>query len=119
MTVREYHELKNTLDKGKNDPTYPRAVQYFDMYVKGIGDGFVWTNTLLQTTKRDPLYCTPQKLGMNSQNYQQILESYLPVLASKVQWPRGTWKSVDDVPLGFVLMEALMDAFPCDSAAKK
>jgi hypothetical protein len=115
MTVSEYHEGKALLEKGRNDPTYSQAVAFFNLYIKGIGDGFVWFNTLLQTTKRDPLYCTPEKLGINAQNYQQVLESYLPTLNAKAHWPMGTWKSVEDVSVGFVLLEALMDGFPCNT----
>ena len=119
ITVKDYRETKDMLDKGKNDPTHPQAVALFDTYIKGIGDGFVWANIQLQTTGRERIYCTPQKLGMNSQNYQQILESYLPTLARTVHWPSGNWKSADDVPVSFVLLEALIDAFPCGARGKQ
>jgi hypothetical protein len=67
---------------------------------------------------RGRLFCAPEKIGLNSQNYQQILESYLPAFTRKIDWPTSAWKSVDDVPVGFVLMEALLDAFPVRLAAK-
>lgn len=119
MTVKDYRDMKDTLNRGKDDPTLPQATMTFDLYVKGIGDGFVWANALLESTHRERLFCVPEKLDLDSRNYQQILESFLPTLNSKVHWPLRTWKSVEEVPVGFVLIEALVDAFPCGAAPKQ
>jgi hypothetical protein len=94
------------------------------LYFKGVGDGLFWANAELLATqgagqrKEGQLYCTPA-IGLDSQNYQSLLDAYLPKLASKMHFPTKTWKSIDDLPVGFVLVLALIDAFPCDKGAQK
>ena len=83
MTVKDYREMKDILNKAKDDPMHSQVTKYLDLYVKGVGDGFVWANALLQATDRERLFCTPEKLGLNSQTLQQILESYLSTFNSK------------------------------------
>jgi len=119
MTVKEYREMKDTLDKGKHDPTYPQAAMTFDLYIQGIGDGFAWANAELQISDHQRLYCVPEKLAVTSENYQQLIASFLPRLTRKVHWPLHNWQSVDEVPVGFVLLEALIDAFPCGARPRQ
>jgi hypothetical protein len=117
-TVKEYHEWKDVLETAKNDPGYAQAKSAFDLYFKGIGDGFVWANAELLSTKRERLFCAPQELGLNSENYHQILESFLPTLSKRIHGATVSWKSVEDVPFGYALMTALINAFPCGAPAK-
>lgn len=112
-TVKAYREWQDILNSHKNDPNMQAQQATLSLYVKGIGDGFAWANSLLEATDKKPLFCTPDTLALNSDNYQQILESFLPIFQSRMHWPTKTWKSVDEVPIGFVLLGALIDAFPC------
>ena len=58
-------------------------------------------------------------LGLNAANYDQILESFLPAASAALNTVNlKVWKSIDEVPIGFVLLEALTDSFPCGAVAK-
>jgi hypothetical protein len=119
QTVKDYNEMRAGIAACKSDPScspkLPSLKSELQLYLKGIGEGFVWANTLLHSTERDRLYCAPEKLELNIDNYQQILESFLPNARTTFAdiMKRGSFKSVDDLPLGLALLLALMDAFPC------
>ena len=119
QTVRGYNEMKAGIAACKSDPSCLPKLESLksevQLYLKGMGDGFVWANTVLQSTERDRLYCAPEKLELNLDNYQQILESFLPNAQGSFEeiMKRGSFKSVDEMPLGLALLLALMDAFPC------
>ncbi|MBZ5611786.1 MAG: hypothetical protein LAP38_26295 [Acidobacteriia bacterium] len=107
--------MKKILEQGRNDPDYAKVKSILDMYIKGVGDGLVWANAELLGGHRQQLYCSPKDLGLNADNYHQLLESFLPTLTQMVHWPYGTlkWKSVEDMPVGAVLLTALIHTFPC------
>jgi hypothetical protein len=87
ITVKSYREWKNILTNHKNDPSFQGKEEALTLYVKGIGDGFVWANSLLDATNHQQLFCVPGTLGLNADNYQQILEDYLPTLQTRLRWP--------------------------------
>lgn len=130
ITVKKYHEWKTAEATCKSDPACAARPDVDKdqsrTYIKGIGDGFVWANGFLQATNRDRLYCTPENLGLNAANYDQILESFLPTASAALKATNAAlkatktavWKSIDEVPIGFVLLEALIDSFPCAAQAK-
>ena len=123
ITVKKYHEWKATEASCKSNPTCaarPDVDKGSSLtYIKGIGDGFVWANAWLLVTNHDRLYCTPENLGLNATNYDQLLESFLPTASAALKTAKVTvWKSIDEVPIGFVLLEALVDSFPCGPGAK-
>lgn len=124
VTVKAYHEWKAAEAKCKSEPACSARSDIeksaSTTYLKGIGDGFVWSNVSLNGMHRDRLYCQPEKLGMDAANYDQILESFLP--KANQAWnalKSKEWKSVEDVPVGFVLLMALIDAFPCGAEVKQ
>jgi hypothetical protein len=129
MTIKVYHDYKAVPDACKKDPAcrseFPALALEWEraaitMYRKGLGDGYVWVNAQLRAAKRDMLYCQPEKLILGPDNYDQILESFLhtPGIALSALTPM-MFKSVDDVPVGFALLQALIDAFPCGGATKR
>jgi len=122
VTVKKYHEWKVAERACELNPTCAPKLGVFEprtwrLYIKGVGDGLVWANGFLQGQNHDRLYCQPEKIGLNGDNYDQILESFLPTMSTALKTMKSsTWKSIDDVPIGFVLVLALIDSFPCAAA---
>jgi hypothetical protein len=124
ITVRAYHKWKAAEASCKLEPA---CIARSDIdksasstYLKGMGDGFVWANADLAALHRNRLYCAPEELGMNSDNYDQILESFLPKMGEAWRTLKNKdWKTLDDVPAGFALLMALTNAFPCGEDSKQ
>lgn len=127
VTVKSYHEVKAALAACKSDPACAGSPKIeglqssFTLYLKGTGDGFVWANAWLEARHRDRLYCAPEKLGMDADNYDQILESFLPTMNElwKTMKYKEAWRTIDDLPIGLALLSALVDAFPCAAGPKQ
>ena len=126
MTIKDYREMKTRLTRCKSDPRcsanpdFSTANSAFGTYLQGMGDGFFWVNGDLKAHGKQLLYCQPEKLTLGVDNYAQVLESYLPTLEKNIKSSsQKGWKTVDDVPLGFALLQALQDAFPCQGAPAK
>jgi hypothetical protein len=89
-----------------------------ELYLSGLGQGIEWANRAAESLHHNRLFCVPDKLALDSVNYDQILESFMPTLettAQKIKSPSGSWKSADDIPVGFALVLAMIDAFPCST----
>jgi hypothetical protein len=78
------------------------------MYLSGINEGFQWSNAQLHYKDSPQLYCLPKNLILTSDQLVQILDDYLvenqKLLASIAP---------DQTKVGFVLLLALQDVFPC------
>lgn len=95
MTVKEYQTRKTN----KNT----QSVNL--IYLKGVYEGLAWANSELSSSRKiRPIFCTPDKLAINSENVIQTLDNYISA-------HRGLVEPNDEVEL--VLMMAMMDAFPC------
>lgn len=90
LYVSDYEELK------VKEPAPTR------LYVSGVGEGIFWANTLLGRVDT-PMYCQPERLGLGPANYMDILEKQLERREHKTK----------DVPIEMVLLEGLMETFPC------
>jgi hypothetical protein len=97
-TVKSYREAKA---KGGEDAGLA------EVYLAGIAHGFSWVNISAKDDSREPLFCAPEKMALQTANYEQILESFL-----KRRSP-----NLENAPLGMVLLFALKDAFPCTKPA--
>ena len=79
----------------------------FKIYLYGVGTGYSWANSnLLSKRHLPPLYCEPGNVGLNAENYLQILDNYL----SK---PKTKDIVRPEFPLEMILLMALEDALPC------
>lgn len=76
--------------------------QTLGIYVKGIGDGFLWMSSLHEAKGADPLYCPPSKLVISSENYVSILDRQIKRI-----------KYDQEFPLGMALLNGLIYTFPC------
>ena len=84
---------------GKNDE--------FKVFVSGLGEGYSLANAELKVKRKlPPLYCEPDKVKLNTDNYLEILDNYLSQPVVKAQ-------THPTLPVGVMLLKALQDAFPC------
>lgn len=76
-------------------------------YVKGLGEGIEWVNTLLKGTSSRPLYCLPE-IALTDENFLQILDSAIAKMSKTY-----SSKAVEESPIGLVLLTGLVETFPC------
>lgn len=94
ITLEKYHQVKATSD--------------FNAYLTGVVVAYSTVNTYLrQIAERSPLYCTPNELSLNLQNYLQIIDDY-------VAKPDLKDINTPNAPFEFVLLLALQEMFPCE-----
>jgi hypothetical protein len=74
-------------------------------YVKGFGAGIQYANLQLLVNHAKPIYCPPQTLELNMENYLVLLDDEL----AKGKTSKNTYIEV-------VLTYAIINAFPCKAA---
>jgi hypothetical protein len=84
------------------------VVKEAKMYVKGLGDGISWANTLVSLEDGRALYCPPDKLALTVENYLDILDRQIDARSKVV-----TEAKLNETPLGFLLLDGLQETFPC------
>jgi len=89
-TVSDYKQIHN--------------LEWFKVYIVGVGSGFAWANYQLQQEQKDPLYCQPSNLALGQPNYVQILDLAVQHL------PPGT---APETRLENLLFSSLVGMFPC------
>ena len=72
------------------------------IYIKGIGDGYLFANAYLENKSMKKMYCQPRALSLNGYNYKQIIDEEL-----------NLHKYPQDMPLALVLQEGLIRTFSC------
>lgn len=77
----------------------------------GIFQGLSWANVRLVYDKRAPLFCQPATLALNFENVTSMIDTYLAGPMGVSQPP--------DVPIGVIMLSALVDTFPCPSAPQR
>ncbi len=77
-----------------------------DLYINGVGVGTSWANTFNRRGGLPQLYCQPQALAMNVENYKQAIEDEIE---------RHPDKYSDDLPVEIALIHGLQRMFPCAS----
>ena len=90
VVVKDYQKFKN--------------LSRVQDYVWGAGDAFVWANDLLNSTKQKRLFCKPERLVLEKQNFLQILENAIDDPEFNVK---------PEMPVPVVLFMGLMKTFPC------
>jgi hypothetical protein len=93
LTVEEYEKLQAGSQSEQ---------RFAKTYLKGLGDGYLWSNGELFFAGRETLFCQPDGLGLGNKQYDAILQNYLL-----------TSHPVHDQPLGMILLDALVKRFPC------
>jgi hypothetical protein len=91
--LRLYEELKK--DKS------------FDIWIAGIGEGYLVANAALASRNQPMLYCHPGKLTLMYTNYRNILDEEVKRAQPVPYYP--------DMPLSMILLYGLQKTFPCSS----
>ena len=94
ISLGKYKEIKRNNDQ--------ELLEYTSIKVDGIGVGLSWANSIIEG---NPLYCAPNSLSLNRNNYMQILDDEIE---------RGDALYDEDTPIGLVLYMGLANTFPCD-----
>ncbi len=92
LDVQGYEELK----------TKSRASMLF--HINGVGDGYAWSNVILENRGSPPLYCPPRKMTLNADNYMAILDAKIAEYKES---------KTPEVPVELILFYGLVDSFPC------
>ena len=79
-----------------------------DMYLAGLENGFSWASGSYFERGNRPLYCPPNLLRLNAENLRQIIDGRIKHLREISD------TSIDDQPIGTVLLGGMIDTFPCD-----
>lgn len=89
LTIKEYKEMSNE--------------EIVKIYVKGVGEGLMWGNTMINVRQNTNIFCPPPKMALNGENYISILQKELE--------SNSSYKDSD--PIELVLVLALEKVFPC------
>ena len=68
--------------------------------------GFQTSNVELDSTKREKIFCEPDKLGLNVDNLIRLLNDEIKELRNK-------GANIDKFPIELILMNNLVKVFPC------
>ena len=71
-------------------------------YLNGMTQGMEWVNSALEHGGREAIFCPPRQVPIAHEQYVEILKSYV-----------GRNKRAESDPMGWVLVRALRDTFPC------
>lgn len=93
VTVKQYADMKA---KGGDEWAIIAS------YVSGVGAGLLHANVQLVLDHEKPLFCPPQHLALNMDNYLALLDAEL-----------ARAKPSSDVTIEVVLTYAILKAFPC------
>lgn len=96
-TVRKYDEMRGT-------PT-------IKLYLAAAGGALLAANAELTFTKRPVLYCQPNTLTLNFDNYVSIFEKAREKQISLFEFSKD--QSLLDTPVEMVLLSGLIETFPC------
>ena len=88
--ARDYYDYKNKIS--------------FKLYLQGVGAGLGWSNAYLVERGQAKLFCAPEKVPLQVENYFYIIEKKL----------ESTAVSYRDVPVEIVLLDGLIESFPCN-----
>ena len=96
MKLEDYRPYENT-------GALPDSVK---SYVDGLGEGYVWANALLATRDEPKIFCTPE-FGPPDGDFVSLLNAQIASHAGM------TRPYDDDARLAMILLDALINAFPC------
>jgi hypothetical protein len=78
------------------------AEKIHKVYISGAGAAFDWANVKMQVAGQKPLYCPPQELALNAENYISILDREISKYPASKQ-----------TPIELILIDGLIGTFPC------
>ena len=104
MTVKDYQEFK----KDKNS---------LEWYFLGLGNGFAFSNTDLQSRGMTPLYCPPSDLKITKEMLLTMLDNRIKEFSLKEKDDRNLPKLLD-LQIEPMLLSKLTELYPCNPKIK-
>ncbi|TMU24512.1 hypothetical protein E0L35_09700 [Halomonas sp. ATBC28] len=92
MDVSTYEELKQD------------SRDVLKIYISGIGEGYSWSNAIVQGRGDAALYCPPEKIALNAENYISITDDKIEALGDS---------EASKIPVELILNFGLVETFPC------
>jgi Rap1a immunity proteins len=77
------------------------------IYLEGVMEGFVTSNSSLIVDGKPPLFCLPPKLAVTGEQAEDIKMRKAKALSN-----------IDDAPISILLLEGLKETFPCGGPGK-
>jgi len=74
------------------------------IYIYGVGEGYSWSNTILQDRGGKALFCVPKNMALNAENYISITNNRIASLGGS---------AVAEMPIELILYSGLIETFPC------
>ncbi len=94
LTIADYKAMRET------EPAI------LDIYINGVGTGFLWANTFNEMKNLPLHYCQPRNLTLNVGNYKMAINNELKEYPERYK---------DDLPVEIALIKGLERTFPCGS----
>jgi hypothetical protein len=82
---------------------------YAEMYMLGLVSSLTSANSILLARKSQPLYCPPQGLALNLENYMSIYDRMYEKNKDKIE----SLNSTIEIGVSDILLFGLMENFPC------
>ena len=98
MSIATYKSLRK---EGVQSP----AGGVLRMYVRGLQDGLEWSNSFMKVQGKPGLFCAPENIALNTENYIQFIDESLAA-------PRAR-PLKETLPIPFVLLNFLQSNLPC------
>lgn len=98
MSVKTYEEMMSSNNSSD--------VLVVKTYVFGLGEGFTMSNTVLLGRKQESLFCPPENLPLNADNFIDILNK-------TIDRYKNAGKNISEMPILILLFRGLETTFPC------
>lgn len=99
-----YHDMKEI---DENDDR--KSQLYVAMYLKGIQEGFKFSNVILANSEKRPLFCVSTKnLALNLLEVKNIMDEYYNSVAIEDQ------NQFDKAPLSMIYIVSMIHKYPCN-----
>jgi hypothetical protein len=100
VTVKFFREVMGSKDTV--------AIDLMKAHIAGLGTGIEWALVQVIAEKGPKLYCAPERIGLDLNNYLQIID--VEIKDKQTLMPQA---KLDGSPIGLVLVQGLIHTFPC------
>lgn len=76
-------------------------------YVEGLGKGFVYANVVMKIETNQSLFCIPEKLVLERENFIRILDDEIK------RYEVVSFDEAQKSPIEINLLSGLKNTFPC------
>ena len=96
-----------TYEKRRSESASSQARALLEIYLLGVGEGFKWANAALPKQKQSMLFCAPERIGLNADNYVQVIDEALAL-------NREAYIKME-LPVEAILLYGLQQKLPCSA----